>query len=173
MLESSDGRTCRERRHRLTCASLDLEAGPLVPLSGERGRCSCARPGARVRRTAAVLVVDEDPRVRAALSSLLAGLDELEVVAIGPSEAGRLTEALVRDYEVGVVDVSDRSPQSLGLLRRLGAAVPVVAMSMSGSMRLPALRAGAAAFVEKDGDGEAIHRAVATVRAARREEPGT
>jgi DNA-binding NarL/FixJ family response regulator len=120
-----------------------------------------------------VLVVDEDPRVRAALSSLLAGLDELEVVAIGPSEAGRLTEALVRDYEVGVVDVSERSPQSLGLLRRLGAAVPVVAMSMSGSMRLPALRAGAAAFVEKDGDGEAIHRAVATVRAARREEPGT
>lgn len=124
-------------------------------------------------RAAAVLVVDEDARVRSALSSLLTGPDGLEVVAVGPSEARQLTRAQVRDYEVAVVNAPDQSPLSLGLLRRLGAAVPVVAMSMSGSMRLPALQAGAAAFVEKDGDGEAIHRAVATVRAARREEPST
>ncbi len=111
--------------------------------------------------------------MRSALSSLLTGPDGLEVVAVGPSEARQLTRAQVRDYEVAVVNAPDQSPLSLGLLRRLGAAVPVVAMSMSGSMRLPALRAGAAAFVEKDGDGEAIHRAVTTVRAARREEPST
>ncbi len=120
-----------------------------------------------------VLVVDDDPRVRAALSSLLTGPGGLEVVAVGPGEARRLTRLLVRDYEVAVVDAPDQSALALGLLRRLGAAVPVVAMSLSGAMRLPALQAGAAAFVEKDGDGEAIQRAVAAVRAARREEPHT
>jgi DNA-binding NarL/FixJ family response regulator len=118
-----------------------------------------------------VLVVDDDPRVRAALVSMLDGTDGLYVVAVDADQALRLSGAATLRADVALADLPDDSEPSLRVVRRLSAAMPVVAVSMQGATRLPALRAGAAAFVEKDGDAAAILRAISTARAASREEP--
>lgn len=117
-----------------------------------------------------VLVVDDDPRVRAALVSMLHGTDGLYVVAVDTDQVLRLSGAATLRADVALADLPDDSEPSLRVVRRLSAAMPVVAVSMQGATRLPALQAGAAAFVEKDGDAAAILRAIAAARAASREE---
>ena len=116
-------------------------------------------PGRRAR----VLVVDDDPRVRAAIVQTIALEEDLEVVAeaadataalaiaerAGPSVA--LVDVLLPDGATGLALVAS-------LAQRPGCAV--VAMSMQGSLRPPAIAAGAVAFVEKGGDIDAVLEAV-------------
>ena len=114
-------------------------------------------------RTVRVLVVDDDPRVRAGLAGLLTATPGLAVPVSTGSATRALAVASRGRADVGLVDVLLPTPaDGLRLVRDLSAYVPVVAMSLDGVSRDSALRAGALAFVEKDG---AIDELVAAVLA--------
>ena len=121
-------------------------------------------------RPTVVLVVDDDARVRSALAGLLEATGGMSAVTAGPDQARSLTWPL-RGIGVAVVDVPDGSTRSVDLVSRLARRVPVVAVSMHASLHLPAIQAGAAAFVEKSGDAAAILDAIALALAGPREEP--
>jgi DNA-binding NarL/FixJ family response regulator len=99
-----------------------------------------------------VLVLDDDPRVGAAVRRLLEAAPGVTVVALGAAADVALVD----------VDLPDRRAAT-ARIRGLAGGVPVVALSLDGSARATALRAGAAAFVEKDGADDvlltALHRA--------------
>ena len=122
-------------------------------------------------RSSVVLVVDHDPRVRAALAGLLQATDEMAVATASSDEARSVAWIPPRDVAVAIVDIPDLSADALALVGRVADRVPVVAVSMQASLRLPALRAGAAAFVEKSGDATAILDAIAVALASRGEDP--
>jgi DNA-binding NarL/FixJ family response regulator len=112
---------------------------------------------------ARVLIADDDRRVRRALRALLEAEDDLVVVG----EVGTPTEVLARanalQPTVILLDLQlPTAAQGLALLPRL-ARWPVVALSVRGGLREPALRAGASAFVEKGAVPEAL---LAALRAA-------
>lgn len=116
-----------------------------------------------------VLVVDDDPRVRAALVRMLDELADVSVAAVDTEQAMRLSSLTTLDTDVAVVDLPGPASGGEEVIRRLAPGVPVVAVSLSGTARCVALRAGATTFVEKDGDGGAL---IDAIRATAAGEPG-
>ncbi len=119
-------------------------------------------------RGISVLIVDDDPRVRAALVRMLDELDDVRSAAVDIEQAMRLSSLSPLDTDVAVVDVAGLASRGEEVIRRLAPEVPVVAVSLSGAARRAALRAGAVLFVEKDGDDRAL---IEAIRAASDREP--
>ncbi len=115
------------------------------------------------RQRLRVLVVDDDARVRDALSHLLDEVTGLQCLAVDTGQAMRLVTWWSTVTDVAVVDLPSESSAGSALVERLAGLVPVVVVSMSGSQRVAALAAGAVRFVEKDGDAAAL---VAAIRSA-------
>jgi DNA-binding NarL/FixJ family response regulator len=102
-----------------------------------------------------VLIADGDGRVRRALAALLQADGSLELVGtVATAAAARSALAWSRPNVVvldpHLPDLSD----GLALVRQLSASgtARVVVMSATGALRAQALRHGADAFLEKDGD---------------------
>ena len=114
---------------------------------------------ARVLPPLAVLVVDDDPRVRASLERLLDQVGGMRAIAVDPDQAARLSE-IGTAADVAVVDVPGGGGAGLRLVSRLAALTTVVAVGLSASSGTAALGAGAIAFVEKDGDVDALVAAI-------------
>ncbi|MFJ2769062.1 response regulator [Streptomyces sp. NPDC087300] len=123
--------------------------------------------------TIRLLLVDDDPLVRAGLSFMLGGADDIEIVG----EAGDGTEVapLVGELRPDVVLMDIRMPTMDGLaateaLRRRPDAPEVIVLTTfhADEQVLRALRAGAAGFVLKD---TAPAEIVAAVRAVAAGEP--
>lgn len=112
-----------------------------------------------------MLIVDDDARVRTGLAALLADADGLVVAgACGDAaQAVRLAARLVPD--VVLLDLLlPEAEDGLTLLRHLrGRGLAVVALSVRGGLRITALHAGAAVFLEKGGEPDAI---IAALRAS-------
>ncbi|GAA3539626.1 response regulator transcription factor [Kribbella ginsengisoli] len=115
-----------------------------------------------------LLVVDDDPLVRAGLKSMLGGAAELEVV--GEAADGRAAIDAVRAAKPDVVLMDITMPVMDGLTAteaiRSGADAPeVVILTTFGSEEhlLHALRAGAAGFLLKDAAPQEIVDAVVKV----------
>ena len=100
----------------------------------------------------AVLVADDDARVRSGLREII----EYSAGAIVVGEAASARSALLLDLarrpDVVVLDLLlPRAEDGLGVLRELSArGRPVVAISVWGFLRTEALASGASAFLEKD-----------------------
>ncbi|QKW03505.1 response regulator transcription factor [Streptomyces sp. NA02536] len=117
-----------------------------------------------------VLLVDDDPLVRAGLSFMLGGADDIEIV--GEAADGGEVEALVDRTRPDVVLMDIRMPSVDGLtatesLRRREDAPQVVVLTTfhADEQVLRALRAGAAGFVLKDTPPVEIVAAVRRVAA--------
>jgi DNA-binding NarL/FixJ family response regulator len=115
-----------------------------------------------------VVLVDDDPLVRAGLKSMLGGADELEI--IGDAADGRAAIATVAELRPDVVLMDITMPVMDGLtateaVRRLPDAPEVVILTTFGSEQhlLQALRAGAAGFLLKDSAPREIVDAVVRV----------
>jgi len=118
--------------------------------------------GAGVAPPLAVLVVDDDPRVRASLVHLLDEVGAVNAIAVDADQAWRLA-AMGAAADVAVVDVPGGDGVGLRLVSHLASMMPVVAVGLRASVGKIARGAGAVAFVEKDGDADTL---VATIRAA-------
>jgi DNA-binding NarL/FixJ family response regulator len=92
-----------------------------------------------------VLVLDDDPRVRAGLRRLLEATPGITIVPLGAGADVALVD----------VDLPDRAAAA-ARVRGLAGGVPVVALSLDGAARQAALDVGAHAFVEKDGAPDAL-----------------
>jgi two-component system, NarL family, response regulator DesR len=124
----------------------------------ERSQIS-GTPGRKIR----VLVVDDDPRVRTAIAQTVALEADLILAAEASDATTALSMAAQTRPSVALVDVAlPDSAAGLGLVRLLAhhPGCAVVAMSIHGGLREPALMAGADHFVEKNGDIEAVLTAV-------------
>ncbi|GAB2918666.1 response regulator [Streptomyces heilongjiangensis] len=117
-----------------------------------------------------LLLVDDDPLVRAGLSFMLGGADDIEIV--GEAADGGEVEALVDRTRPDVVLMDIRMPTVDGLsaterLRRRADAPQVVVLTTfhADDQVLRALRAGAAGFVLKDTPPAEIVAAVRRVAA--------
>ena len=137
---------------------------PLPPAPGApSGPCTGAGTGSEIR---AVHVVDDDDAVRRALAMLFRSAG---IAAVTHPSGSAFLEALpsLSDGAVGCVLTDVRMPgvDGLELLRRLkrsGFGPPVVVMTAHGdvSTAVRAMKAGAADFVEKPFDDEALLAAV-------------
>jgi two-component system response regulator DesR len=117
-----------------------------------------------------VLVIDDDPRVRTALAQTIALESDLVMVAAAADPAAALAWAEHADPAVALVDVLlPDAAVGLALIRQLAARsrCTVVAMSVRGGLRTVALSAGAASFVEKSDDIDAVLDAVRAAAALR------
>ncbi|MCX4987615.1 MULTISPECIES: response regulator transcription factor [unclassified Streptomyces] len=117
-----------------------------------------------------VLLVDDDPLVRAGLSLMMGGAEDVEIV--GEAADGGEVEALVDRTRPDVVLMDIRMPNVDGLtaterLRRREEAPQVVVLTTfhADDQVLRALRAGAAGFVLKDTPPAEILAAVRRVAA--------
>ncbi|MGW7386070.1 response regulator transcription factor [Streptomyces sp. NPDC054794] len=117
-----------------------------------------------------LLLVDDDPLVRAGLSFMMGGADDIEIV--GEAADGTEVEALVDRTRPDVVLMDIRMPTVDGLtatqrLRRREDAPQVVVLTTfhADEQVLRALRAGAAGFVLKDTPPAEIVAAVRRVAA--------
>ncbi len=112
------------------------------------------RPGG----TARVLVVDNDPRVRAALRALIESSPGLSVAGEASSASGAYQADARLCPEVVVLDVLLPTAQDgLEVLKRLAeSGRAVVALSIREGVRAAAVAAGAAAFVEKYAGPDAL-----------------
>jgi DNA-binding NarL/FixJ family response regulator len=119
-----------------------------------------------------VLIVEDDPRVRTALRRFLSASDDIEVVGDADDRESALCLAQDVAPAVALVDVHlPHAADGLELLRALAdLQVPVVAISIHGSVRGSALAAGADQFLDKDSAPDLM---VAALRhaAARRIQP--
>ncbi|MET7715566.1 response regulator transcription factor [Streptomyces sp. NPDC005407] len=120
--------------------------------------------------TIRLLVVDDDPLVRAGLALMLGGADDLEIVGEGTD--GSEVAALVDELAPDVVLMDIRMPTMDGLtateaLRRRPDAPEIVVLTTfhADEQVLRALRAGAAGFVLKDTPPAEIVAAVRRVAA--------
>lgn len=120
--------------------------------------------------TIRVLLVDDDPLVRAGLSFMLGGLPDLEIV--GEAADGSEVAALVDRHSPDVVLMDIRMPSVDGLaateaLRRRERPPEVIVLTTfhADEQVLRALRAGAAGFVLKDTPPAEIVEAVRRVAA--------
>ena len=114
-----------------------------------------------------VLIADDRPRSRDALTSLLTTVPEVEVVgeAGDGQEAARLVEE--RDPDVILMDVQMPDVDGLEATRTIKERWPqvkVVVLTIYGSYRPDALAAGADAFVNKADPTEALLEAIAGVQ---------
>jgi DNA-binding NarL/FixJ family response regulator len=111
-----------------------------------------------------VLIVDDDRRVRQSLSGLMALRDEIEVVGTAGDREAAI--ALCTAVEPDTILLDLRLPEAtdgFGLLaqfRERWPSVQIVAMSVQVSLRAAAIAAGAAAFIPKGGQPEAISDAL-------------
>jgi DNA-binding NarL/FixJ family response regulator len=112
-----------------------------------------SRPVAeRPARDMRVLVVDDDPRVRAGLAGALAATPGLAVGASTGSARRALAVATAGKADVALVDaLLPTVADGVHLVRRLVVYLPVVAISLDGSSRVQMLAEGAVAYLEKDG----------------------
>ena len=117
-----------------------------------------------------VLVVDDDALVRAGLSMLLAGAEDIEIVGEA-TDGGEVPQA-VAEHEPDVVLMDIRMPGTDGLaatelLRAQGDAPEVIVLTTfdADDDVLRALRAGASGFLLKDTPPADIVRALRTVAA--------
>lgn len=120
--------------------------------------------------TVRLLIVDDDPLVRAGLTFMLGGADGIEIV--GEASDGSEVESLVREHSPDVVLMDIRMPVMDGLtateLLRARAGAPevlVLTTFHADEQVLRALRAGAAGFVLKDMPPAEIVAAVRQVAA--------
>jgi DNA-binding NarL/FixJ family response regulator len=119
-------------------------------------------PGRALR----VLVVDDDPRVRAGLAGVLTATPGLAVASATGSARRALSVAERGFADVALVDVLlPTVVDGIELVRRLAAHVPVVVISLDGTSRAEALAAGAVAYLEKDGAVEDLLAALLTAAA--------
>jgi CheY-like chemotaxis protein len=110
-----------------------------------------------------LLVVDDDPRVRAAIAQTVSGEDDLTLVGECSDALGAVAMAGNVFASVALVDLLLPNRRiGLDLVRSLAGTFgcAVVAMSVRGGLRDDALAAGAFAFVEKGGDIDAVLTAV-------------
>jgi DNA-binding NarL/FixJ family response regulator len=133
---------------------------------GERAHRDYVRPMTAIK----VLLVDDDPLVRAGLSLMMGGADDIEIV--GEAADGGEVEALVGRTRPDVVLMDIRMPSVDGLtaterLRGRDGAPQVVVLTTfhADEQVLRALRAGAAGFVLKDTPPAEIVDAVRRVAA--------
>ncbi|TQS43627.1 response regulator [Cryptosporangium phraense] len=117
-----------------------------------------------------ILIVDDDPLVRAGLTMILAGTDDLQVV--GEASDGVEVPAAVRTVHPDVVLMDIRMPQQDGLaateaLRRAPDAPEVIVLTTfdADEYVLRALRCGAGGFLLKDTAPAEIVRAIRAVAA--------
>ena len=117
-----------------------------------------------------VLIVDDDALVRAGLSMLLAGADEIEVV--GEASDGNDVADAIAEHDPDVVLMDIRMPGMDGLtatelVRAQDDAPEVIVLTTfeADDYVLGALRAGASGFLLKDTPPAEIVRAVRTVAA--------
>ncbi|MEU8077891.1 response regulator transcription factor [Catellatospora citrea] len=117
-----------------------------------------------------LLIVDDDPLVRAGLSMMLAGLDDLRVV--GEAADGAEVPAAVAAHAPDIVLMDIRMPRVDGLsatelLRRRPGAPDVVVLTTfdADEQVLRALRAGASGFLLKDTPPAELVRALRRVAA--------
>ncbi len=117
-----------------------------------------------------LLIVDDDPLVRAGLSMMLAGLDDLTVV--GEAADGSEVPAAVAAHTPDIVLMDIRMPRLDGLtatelLRRRPDAPDVVVLTTfdADEQVLRALRAGASGFLLKDTPPAELVRALRRVAA--------
>ncbi|WP_435831866.1 response regulator transcription factor [Catellatospora methionotrophica] len=117
-----------------------------------------------------LLIVDDDPLVRAGLSMMLAGLDDLRVV--GEAADGTEVPAAVAAHTPDIVLMDIRMPRLDGLaatelLRRRPGAPEVVVLTTfdADEQVLRALRAGASGFLLKDTPPAELVRALRRVAA--------
>jgi DNA-binding NtrC family response regulator len=136
----------------------------LTPTSMPGERCSVTPAGAgSPDAPITVLVIDDDPRVRTALGQTIALESDLVVVAAAGDTSSALAWAERADPAVSLVDVFlPDEAAGLALISQLArrSGRTVVAMSVRGGLRSAALAAGAASFVEKSGDIDAVLDAV-------------
>ncbi|MFW6689598.1 response regulator [Streptomyces sp. MAR4 CNX-425] len=123
-------------------------------------------PGGRIR----VLLVDDHQVVRRGLRTFLEVQDDIEVVgeAADGDEGVARTAELVPD--VVLMDVKMPGTDGVEALRRIresGSAARVLVITSFTEQRtvVPALRAGAAGYVYKDVDPEALAKAIRSVHA--------
>jgi CheY-like chemotaxis protein len=135
-----------------------------TPVAGEDSRLpSTGMASSEADRPIRLLVVDDDPRVRAAIGQTIALEPDLLLVAEAADAAGALALADDADPSVALVDMllpDDVTGLALVVTLKQRAGCAVVAMSVRGGLRQPALAAGAVAFVEKGGDIDALLHAV-------------
>jgi len=115
-----------------------------------------------------VLIVDDDALVRAGLTMLLAGADDIKIV--GEAAAGSEVERAVAEHQPDVVLMDIRMPGTDGLaateiLRRLDRPPEVIVLTTfdADDHVLRALRAGASGFLLKDTPPADIVRAIRAV----------
>lgn len=91
---------------------------------------------------------------------MLDELADVHAAAVDSEQAVRLSSLTTLDADVAVVDLPGPGSPGEAIIRRLVPRVPVVALSLGGTARPAALRAGATFFVEKDGDTGALIAAI-------------
>jgi CheY-like chemotaxis protein len=114
-------------------------------------------------RSIRVLIVEDDPRVRAALRSFLSACPGFEVAGDAADAAAALELARERAPAVVLLDVLlPGAREGLGLLRVLAGEVrlPVVAMSIDGELSHSAVEAGAFRFLDKTSAPELLPAAL-------------
>ena len=125
---------------------------------------------AEVNEQIRVLVVDDDALVRAGLTMLLAGVDDIEIV--GEAADGSEVEHAVAEHQPDVVLMDIRMPGMDGLaateiVRARDPSPEVIVLTTfdADDHVLSALRAGASGFLLKDTSPADIVRAIRTVAA--------
>ena len=125
---------------------------------------------AEVSEQIRVLVVDDDALVRAGLTMLLAGVDDIEIV--GEAADGSEVEHAVAEHQPDVVLMDIRMPGMDGLaateiVRARDPSPEVIVLTTfdADDHVLSALRAGASGFLLKDTSPADIVRAIRTVAA--------
>ena len=108
--------------------------------------------------TRRVLVIDDDARVRTALTDLLASTADLApVVSAATAAEAQAAAEHNGPFDLAIVDLLLPDPATgLALIRGLTPLVPVIAVSVSGVHRTAALAAGASVFLDKDGRVDAL-----------------
>lgn len=130
--------------------------------SGATG--SLTMSGGRARPIT-VLIVDDDPRVRGALRTLLDADPAFHVIGDAGTPAQALRLAELHSPAVALVDVlmpAERDGLSLIETLATKCCVPVIAMSLPSSLEERAIAAGAARFLTK---GTAPERMIAALGA--------
>jgi DNA-binding NarL/FixJ family response regulator len=112
-----------------------------------------------------VLVVDDQPLIRRALSALLAGFDDLEVVGEAVDGLAAVSAAARHRPDAVVMDVRMPGLDGIEATRRIRAAQPDTAVIVLTTYDVDeyvfdAVRAGASGFLLKDGDADELVRAI-------------
>ncbi|MCU1449711.1 MAG: hypothetical protein JWP02_1881 [Acidimicrobiales bacterium] len=119
-----------------------------------------------------LVVVDDSADYRATLIDLFEGVDGIEVVAEG--ESGEQAARLAKTHRADAVILDLRMPvtgwSAITALRRARPLIKIIVLSASGEQhQMPALRAGADAYVRKSGTRPPIDELTdALARATRR-----